>query len=435
MRAKEFLLEYDRQITAQNFGVRMFDTFKKEGKGWHTRLGIDFDNEPVVTPETRNYVVDYLLTRLEQADPTPHKEYVPWMARTYAKGGVHFEDVITQVAQDLQDFANLKLHRLIGPPDNDINRYRDFHDFAERVEAYSAQLQQLQARQGQVQPRGQVQEIWDDQQIRILHPEDQTAACYYGRGTRWCTAARVSNNLFDSYNKDGPLYIIIPKNPAHQGEKYQFHFESGQFMDEKDQPIPINGLVKRYPQLKTVFAGKAKEQGILEFFYGPTQLYTIYNTLLPKIREKVDAEIQQQKPKIAKEILNDMLASIKELKHFKEDAYDLIVDDIDSSADAFYEAIRKRIQEVPQLLTNDDIFYDEISGDDALGEFRHYSGMSDFVASLIEDDLISVPSSKEKSIDYYEFEVDQNLVGNLEKYYARSYQANWKQAVQEYIKL
>lgn len=32
MRAKEFLLEYNRQLTIQNFGDRVINQFKKEGE-------------------------------------------------------------------------------------------------------------------------------------------------------------------------------------------------------------------------------------------------------------------------------------------------------------------------------------------------------------------------------------------------------------------
>jgi hypothetical protein len=43
--------------------------------------------------------------------------------------------------------------------------------------------------------------------------------------------------MYDRYAKDGDLYILLPKQPKYDGEKYQLHFESGQFMDEGDNSV------------------------------------------------------------------------------------------------------------------------------------------------------------------------------------------------------
>jgi len=59
------------------------------------------------------------------------------------------------------------------------------------------------------------------------------AACELGSGTSWCTATGNTKQWFDRYAKDGPLYIFIGPD----GEKYQFHWESNQFMDKNDRSI------------------------------------------------------------------------------------------------------------------------------------------------------------------------------------------------------
>ncbi len=57
-------------------------------------------------------------------------------------------------------------------------------------------------------------------------------SCELGSGTEWCTAdSRAS--YFEQYIKDGPLYIF----DNGKGEKYQFHFESEQFMDKNDVSV------------------------------------------------------------------------------------------------------------------------------------------------------------------------------------------------------
>ena len=59
------------------------------------------------------------------------------------------------------------------------------------------------------------------------------AACGLGTGTSWCTATGNTKQWFDRYAKDGPLYIFVGPD----GEKYQFHYESSQYMDSNDRSI------------------------------------------------------------------------------------------------------------------------------------------------------------------------------------------------------
>jgi hypothetical protein len=106
----------------------------------------------------------------------------------------------------------------------------------------------------QARARGQSKTLLDNDVARVIVPEDEEAACYYGQGTRWCTAATRGNNMFNHYNNTGKMYIILPKKPKHDGEKYQLHFYSEQFMNEDDEPVDLQWLlVKRFPELLEPF--------------------------------------------------------------------------------------------------------------------------------------------------------------------------------------
>ncbi len=94
--------------------------------------------------------------------------------------------------------------------------------------------------------------VYEDKYITIIHPTTEAASCYYGRGTKWCTAALVSDNMFNLYNDDGPMYIITPKKPKHTGEKYQLHLGSGSLMDEKDEEVAPRKFLETYPSLYEV---------------------------------------------------------------------------------------------------------------------------------------------------------------------------------------
>lgn len=78
----------------------------------------------------------------------------------------------------------------------------------------------------------------------IFQPLTEKASCYLGVGTEWCTTwgpyslnkkHRKRRNMFSGYSSNGPLFILVNKNNFN--DKYQFHFESDQFMDKDDKQI------------------------------------------------------------------------------------------------------------------------------------------------------------------------------------------------------
>lgn len=82
------------------------------------------------------------------------------------------------------------------------------------------------------------EKVYEDDEWLVVVPKTEEAACYYGKNTQWCTAAD-NNNQFNYYNRDGKIYININK---YTNKKFQFHFESKQFMDENDSPITTDDL-------------------------------------------------------------------------------------------------------------------------------------------------------------------------------------------------
>ena len=267
MRAQEFLLEYSRDITKQRLGAQVLDTFRKEGPSRIRRvLGRDLGPQ-----DSDDDTIEALIRMLELADPTPNKQYMPWLARTYIKGETFLEDVLTQVREYLEKFHILNQRRKIPAGRNDILRYSNFGDFMSVVDEYP------DPEAPELKDKGQAEEIYQDQQVRVIMPFDQAAACYYGQGTRWCTAATKGKNYFNNYAENTPLLIVVPQQPQHPGEKYQLWFDysigdlpvyndddyleayhdrgedyiinneqTGQFMNEKDQPVSLKSLKARF---------------------------------------------------------------------------------------------------------------------------------------------------------------------------------------------
>lgn len=252
------LLEYDQAKTMQNFGDKILAAAAKD-----TTVPRDTQTElrnPRMSAENRTNILQFFLNQFESADPTPNKKYTQAIAKMYGNGQSLLEDILSTLAEYLVKFDRLNRRKKIPVPRNDFNRYTNLEDFMDVVDEYYDPAEDDDAA-GDAE-KGKYQELYRDSDLVVLQPLDQTAACYYGRGTRWCTAATKGHNYFDTYSKRGPLFIIIPRKPAYPGEKYQWQFETNQFMNEQDRQIGEKGmadLVARYPQLKNILKNYAEK--------------------------------------------------------------------------------------------------------------------------------------------------------------------------------
>lgn len=263
MRAKEFLFEYNRQKTADSVGNKLImalandrsvdlphflDTLRRTLQGI-ARMDPSKLNA-VINPEKQKDHINAILAAIEQRDPSPNKQYTPWLARMYAKagGGLWLENINRMDLIGLFDLA--KKRRIVKPEHADINRFKWYQDFEDEMKTHYNFFDEIEA---ESMPEGKATKPYEDDSVLVVVPEDETASCKYGRNTRWCTAATKGFNRFDQYNRQGKLYILIPKQPAYEGEKYQLHFQSSQYMNEDDEPVTLSEIFKRFPNLKDFF--------------------------------------------------------------------------------------------------------------------------------------------------------------------------------------
>ena len=236
MRARQFIIEYDRTKTAQAFTSKLVNQALKDP----TTPGAVRNN--INSMESPQKAAEMILqNQIEVGDPTKQKKYTQALARMYANGLIKWEDVGSTMRDYLTKFTKLALKKKLNPEHTDFNRFKDLKSFYDAVDTYPDPEEDQE-----VKDKGEAKEVFNNGEVRIIRPDNEQAACYYGQGTRWCTAAR-DHNMFDRYNTDGPMYIILPKNPKHDGEKYQFHPMSDQYMDEKDRPVYPQVLLNLFP--------------------------------------------------------------------------------------------------------------------------------------------------------------------------------------------
>jgi len=266
MRIREILLEYNRAVTAKQVGDRVIDSLHKD-KSLDLPYSLINIAQPSfqakkgaisATPEQTQEWIETILAEIEARDPTPNNAYTPWLAKMYAKGGLKLEDI--NRGNLLAIYTIGKRRRMIRAEHADINRFKTYEQFEHTMwTQYS--LDEIQgSEQKKQEEQGKSRKVYQDNNVLVVVPEDEAAACRYGKGTRWCTAATSGKNYFDDYNKNGSLYILIPTNPEDKLEKYQLHFESNSYMDENDHHVNIFKLLtKRFPGLLDFFRKQEPE--------------------------------------------------------------------------------------------------------------------------------------------------------------------------------
>ena len=292
MRAKQFIFEYNQQATMQRFGDKLLATAAKDpspeiASVFNILDSVRLTGKIELDPNTKTNALITIMQALEAADPTKNKEYTVFLAKMYATGGwgARIEDLESKIKPALAKFHTLKIRKKIPAPRNDIMRYADLADFVAVMDEYPDPEEKTQA------DKGQAETVFENDAVRIVIPRDQSAACYYGQGTRWCTASRTSTNYFNHYSNDGDLYILLPKKPQHEGEKYQLHFASGQFMNEEDYQVEdiIDLLELRFGNLVDFFREREPEIGNWIVFADDEVL----EPLIGKIKQAVQDHVSE----------------------------------------------------------------------------------------------------------------------------------------------
>ena len=250
MRAKQFIVEYSREKTSDVHGEKIIQSIKNDKQ---PRADLDIWNAHSrsgqwnkLSDNDKDALLTNIMAQIESGDPTKNLEYSQWLARMYSRGVIPLEDIKSKMHNALEMYHKFKIKKKLKPEHKDINQMKTPYDLLQAMEQYDEE-----DLQPAVTDKGNAKEIYKDETIRVIVPKNEAAACYYGQGTRWCTAGR-NRNMFDIYHPQDDMYIVIPANPKHEGEKYQLHFPTEQFMDEKDNPVNPSELTKDYPSLLKV---------------------------------------------------------------------------------------------------------------------------------------------------------------------------------------
>ena len=130
-------------------------------------------------------------------DNVPQK-FLDWVGKNLDV--ISFDENLSKVSKNLSEFEKISSNL----PKTDINSYNSTQELDDALEDYSDKTR----REYRSVPGGNV--VYEDDRYFVVNPLNHESSCYYGKGTKWCTAAS-SDDQFTKYNTDGKLFYILDK--------------------------------------------------------------------------------------------------------------------------------------------------------------------------------------------------------------------------------
>lgn len=383
MRAYEFIkpiiVEYKRDVTSRQFGKKIIQQMLNGPDSSRYKYDLYFrlyhDNNIWSSSYDDPYDEKKLLKEafeyFESADPTYDYYnntgglYIPWIAREYSKGNIRrFEDMDTRVRNTLEKYDTYKKLQNFPSDYKDIMRL-SFPGLEQIVKTFAPKYTERE--------KGKYKVLYEDDNVMLISLLDLQSSKYWcnynNEEAVWCTRYP---DAFAEYIKKGPLYVIIPKEPKHPGEKYQIHFQTKQYMDENDDDFDFGEMLKkRYPQLIPVFKKVDNSFNKYLIFADPNTVSKIFYSIVDILLYEVNNnDLEPRQIRFLNEYLN-------KLKNYNPDQ---IIDIVNNYLNTEYSHRLEiyRIKYVFDNLFRTDFYYGYNSG-----QYYYYEILSNILSDIV----------------------------------------------------
>ena len=126
------------------------------------------------------------------------QKYLDWVGKNLDV--VNFDETFGKVSNALNKFEKISSNL----PITDLTQYKSVGQLFGAISDYEGR----QRRNVKKVEGGNV--VYDDGKYFVVNPLTHESSCYYGKGTKWCTAAESDYN-FKRYNDDGKLFYILDR--------------------------------------------------------------------------------------------------------------------------------------------------------------------------------------------------------------------------------
>ena len=170
------------------------------------------------------------------ASINPNHKYLDWITKNWSPTDVEGDEITHNLKEILLavskfDTQNQRLKI------KDLNQYKNLEQLFDT-------LQELgQTARRTVEISDEVDRIYEDNRFVVVVPKTHKSSCYYGAGTKWCTASKDTDSHFSNYKSSGELYYIIDKTLPTSSPYYKVALNkkiaglTEDFWDVQDKPI------------------------------------------------------------------------------------------------------------------------------------------------------------------------------------------------------
>lgn len=172
---------------------------------------------------------------LEKITKMVAPKYLSWVGKVFDEVG--FDSKFKDLVGALKRFETISTNL----PLTDINQYKSLDELTNAIRTYDNRVRRdvKEVKGGKV--------VYDDGRFFVVNPLNYESSCYYGKGTKWCTAAETDTH-FKRYNQDGKLFYIIDRTKSSNDPNYKVallkKFDGDMtFYDAKDERVDFDGVV------------------------------------------------------------------------------------------------------------------------------------------------------------------------------------------------
>ena len=186
------------------------------------------------SPSIEKIYYDEIVPGSENINPK-HK-YLEWITKNWSPTDVVGDEIkhnLKEILLAVSKFDNQSQRLKI----KDLNQYQNLEQLFDT-------LQELgQTARRTVEISDEVEKVYEDNRFVVVVPKTHKSSCYYGAGTKWCTASKDTESHFSNYKSGGELYYIIDKTLPTSNPFYKVALNkklaglTEDFWDVQDKPI------------------------------------------------------------------------------------------------------------------------------------------------------------------------------------------------------
>ena len=170
------------------------------------------------------------------ASINPNHKYLDWITKNWSPTDVEGDEITHNLKEILLavskfDTQNQRLKI------KDLNQYKNIDQLFDTLQKLG------QTARRTVEISDEVDRIYEDNRFVVVVPKTHKSSCYYGAGTKWCTASKDTDSHFSNYKSGGELYYIIDKTLPTSSPYYKVALNkklaglTEDFWDVQDKPI------------------------------------------------------------------------------------------------------------------------------------------------------------------------------------------------------